>query len=192
MHGRPRNPALDAAIHKAALDIVTELGYKRLTMEGVAARSGASKQALYRRYASKGELLLAALDSFTQQALPEPDTGSLREDLLLLVRAAFTFHRSNNSAFSQAVAAEAAQGPDFARKALDSVINPRRETFRGVLARARERGEITCRDDDTLIDLLYGPMWYALLFDFDRLTDAYAVSLTDAVVAAARTIDDRD
>ncbi|CAL9616089.1 putative HTH-type transcriptional regulator [Streptomyces sp. enrichment culture] len=186
MHGRPRDPALDAAIRKAALDIVTEQGYKRLTMEGVAARSRVSKQALYRRYASKGELLLAALDAFAEEVLPAPDTGSLREDLLFLVRAAFAFHRSSNSAFSQAVAAEAAQGPAFARQALEKVINPRRDIFRAVFARARERGELLCSDDDLLIDLVYGPLWYALLFNFDRLTDAYAESLTDAVLAAAR------
>ncbi len=186
MQGRPRDPAIDAAIRKAALDIVAERGYGTLTMEGVAARSGASKQAVYRRYASKGELLLAALDSVLHETLPTPDTGSLREDLLLLIRAGFDMHRSNNSAFSQAVAAETAHGSDFAKQALESVIKPRREIFRDVFGRARKRGEVTCPDDDLLIDLIYGPMWYALLFDFNRLTDAYAESLTDAVVAAAR------
>ncbi|MGW1838506.1 TetR/AcrR family transcriptional regulator [Streptomyces sp. BBFR2] len=186
MQGRPRDPALDAAIHQAALDLVTERGYGRMTMEGVAARSGVSKQALYRRYSSKGDLLLAALDSAGREKFPVPDTGSLREDLLHMVRAAFALHRDSNSAFSQAVAAEAAQGSDFARKAVESVIEPRRELFREVIVRARERGEVTFADDDVLIDLIYGPMWYALLFDFDRLTESYAASLTDAVVAVAR------
>ncbi|WP_063829545.1 TetR/AcrR family transcriptional regulator [Streptomyces violens] len=186
MYGRPRDPALDAAIRKAALEIVTEHGYGRMTMEGVAARSGVSKQALYRRYASKGELLLAAVDSFAREALPAPDTGNLRDDLLPLVQTVFAVHRSSDSAFSQAVAAESAQGPDFARRAVESVINPRREIFGEVFRRARERGEITCPDDDVLVDLIYGPMWYALLFGIERLTDDYAESLTDAVIAAAR------
>lgn len=159
-----------------------------MTMEGVAARSGVSKQALYRRYPSKGDLLLAALDSTGRETFPVPDTGTLREDLLRMVRAAFAMHRDSNGAFSQAVAAEAAQGTDFARRATVSVINPRRELFREVIVRARERGEVTSPDDDILIDLIYGPMWYALLFDFDRLTESYAESITDAVVAAARPV----
>ncbi|WP_447037253.1 TetR/AcrR family transcriptional regulator [Streptomyces sp. DSM 118878] len=186
MQGRPRDPARDEAIRKAALEIVTERGYRGMSMEGVAARSGVSKQAVYRRYASKGELLLDALDSVGREVFPVPDTGSLRSDLLPMVRAAFELHRYSDKAFSQAVAAEAAQGPDFARLAVESVINPRRDLFRRVIARARERGEVTCPDDDVLIDLIYGPMWYALLFDFDRLTDEYAESITDAVLAAAR------
>lgn len=54
-----------------------------------------------------------------------------------------------------------------------------------LLARARERGELTREDDDFLIDLVFSPMWYRLLFDRAALNAAYAGRLSAAVTALA-------
>ncbi|MEV4732358.1 TetR/AcrR family transcriptional regulator [Saccharopolyspora sp. NPDC049426] len=188
MKGRPRDPAVGAAIRQAALDLVKELGYRGTTMEGIAHRSGASKQAVYRRYSSKGDVLLDALDSLARETFPEPDSGSLHDDLLVLVRASFAAHRNYRGAFSQALVVEAAQEPAFAQRAAELVLEPRRQAFHVIFNRARERGEATYPNNDELIDLILGPMWYALLFDLDKLTDSYAESITRVVVAAARSI----
>jgi len=59
--GRPRDPACDAAILQATLDIFAEHGYGGVSMDGVAARAGVGKATIYRRYRSKDELMLEAL-----------------------------------------------------------------------------------------------------------------------------------
>lgn len=185
MTGRPRDPAVDDAIRQAALDLIAEQGYRGVSMEGIAARSGVSKQAVYRRYPGKGEVILDLLAAYARTRLPMPDTGDLREDLLALLEATFAAQRGVPGTLNQALAAEALQAPAFAERVSRELIAARRDAVRQILGRARDRGQVAHPDDEVLIDLVFGPMWYALLFDAGKLTDAYAAALTDAVVAVA-------
>lgn len=84
---RRRGSVLETAILEAAWDELTEVGYAALTMEGVAARARTSRAVLYRRWPNRPELVVAAVRHHTEVApLGVPDTGSLREDLLALLR----------------------------------------------------------------------------------------------------------
>ena len=72
---------MSSEILDAALEVLAEVGYDRLTMDAVAQRAKASKATLYRRWNSKATLVVDALA--TQKATPPvPDTGDLRTDLL--------------------------------------------------------------------------------------------------------------
>ncbi|HEX2033516.1 MAG TPA: TetR/AcrR family transcriptional regulator, partial [Chloroflexota bacterium] len=73
------------AIYEAALAECLELGYGRMTMEGVAARARTGKAALYRRWGSKQELLLESMETLLFESLEAPHTGSLRGDLLAIL-----------------------------------------------------------------------------------------------------------
>ncbi|MEU0403439.1 TetR-like C-terminal domain-containing protein [Streptomyces sp. NPDC006197] len=88
---------------------------------------------------------------------------------------------------NRALAAESVQDETFAQQVWDRLIGPRREAVRALLARARERGEVAHPDDDFLIGLVYGPMWYRLLFSRESLDEAYAEQLAATVTAVART-----
>jgi AcrR family transcriptional regulator len=66
------------------LELLREHGYDRLTLDGVAVTARASKATLYRRWPTKAELVLAAFVEGTRQVAVNPDTGTLREDLLRL------------------------------------------------------------------------------------------------------------
>jgi AcrR family transcriptional regulator len=84
---RRRGAALEDALLQAAWDEVTAVGYANLTMEAVAERAGTSKAVIYRRWPNRAELVLAAM---RRQVVPIreqiPDTGSLREDVLAVLR----------------------------------------------------------------------------------------------------------
>lgn len=82
--GARRNPETEAAVLDAAEALLAEVGYGSLTMEAVARRARAGKATLYRWWPSKGHLLLA-LYSRAKMELPQPDTGSLRADLIAYV-----------------------------------------------------------------------------------------------------------
>lgn len=85
--GRKRDHSRDAVILDAALEVLAEEGYERMTMDQVAARAKAGKATMYRRWASKGQLVLDAISRMGQQEvdLDElPDTGTIRGDLLAL------------------------------------------------------------------------------------------------------------
>ncbi|MEV4258191.1 TetR/AcrR family transcriptional regulator [Spirillospora sp. NPDC049652] len=190
MTGRPRDPAVDDAIRQATLDLVADQGYRGVSMEGIAARSGVSKQAVYRRYASKGEVILDSLVTYARTRLPTPDTGDLREDLLTLLEETFAAQRGVHGALNQALAAEVLQDPDFARRVTDTLIRSRRAAVGEILDRARSRGQVAHPDNGVLIDLVFGPMWYALVFDAAKLTDAYAAELATAVTTLAASLPD--
>jgi AcrR family transcriptional regulator len=83
--GRPRDLTRDDAIHTAALEILSEVGYDRTTIEAIASRARVSKATIYRRYKNKQELLMAAMGEHAACSLPQIDTGSLRGDLIELI-----------------------------------------------------------------------------------------------------------
>lgn len=184
MTGRPRNPDIDAAILKATFELVREAGYRGLSIEGIAARCGITKQAIYRRYRGKGEVILDVLSRFAREQLPKPDTGSLAGDLTELLRATFVAQSGESGALNRALVIEALQDERFAGKLWSELINVRREGVQEMLDRARARGEITRGTDQMLIDLVYGPMWYWLLFDPKLLGEDYA----DQIVATVLTV----
>ena len=85
--GRPRDDSREQAILDAALALVAEVGFERMTMESIASRAKASKATIYRRWASKLELVVDAMDRYAGDTSEEPeDTGSVEADLLALVR----------------------------------------------------------------------------------------------------------
>jgi len=176
---------VDNAILRATMDLVAEDGYRAVSIEGIAAKAGVSKQTVYRRYRSKGEAILDALAAFALGKLPVPDTGTLRGDLVELLTATFEAQQGISGVLNRALAAESIQDEAFAHQVWDRLILPRRDAVRALLARARTRGEVTHPGDDFLIDLVYGPMWYRLLFGRDALDAAYAEQLADTVTAVA-------
>lgn len=83
---RRRGDALNDAIFQATLEVLAEVGYANLTMERVAERAKASKASLYRRWPSRMELALQAVYHVAPDPTSPPDTGSLRGDLLAMLR----------------------------------------------------------------------------------------------------------
>ncbi|MGN6032748.1 MAG: TetR/AcrR family transcriptional regulator [Thermomicrobiales bacterium] len=86
---RRRGEQLEEALLEAAWVELEERGYDALTIEGVAERARTSRAVVYRRWATKGELAVAAIAFSWRRECPEiPDTGSLREDLIEMFRRA--------------------------------------------------------------------------------------------------------
>jgi AcrR family transcriptional regulator len=85
--GRPRDPQREAEILRAVLDLVTEKGVEGVSFEEVARRARASKPTLYRRWSTRSEMIVAAIKAGPAAGGPaDPvDTGSLRDDLLVLL-----------------------------------------------------------------------------------------------------------
>src|SRR4051794_23872567 len=84
--GRPRDARHDEAILEATMALLSEAGYARLTIDGVAARAGVGRPTIYRRWPSKPALVVAALLHAPQIQVPHADTGSLRADLIKVLR----------------------------------------------------------------------------------------------------------
>ncbi|HEY5261057.1 MAG TPA: TetR/AcrR family transcriptional regulator [Solirubrobacteraceae bacterium] len=86
---RRRGAVLENALLDAAWTELQSVGYAKLTMERVADRAKTSRAVIYRSWSSRHELVIAAL--LHQQPTGTgriPDTGSLREDVLTIMRRA--------------------------------------------------------------------------------------------------------
>jgi len=83
---RRRGDILENAILQAAWDELGEVGYARLTMEGIAVRAKTNKTAVYRRWPNKAKIVVAAIIKYVPKSVNlAPDTGDLRKDVLLLL-----------------------------------------------------------------------------------------------------------
>jgi AcrR family transcriptional regulator len=90
--GRPRDPEVERGILIATQDLLVENGYAGTTIAGVASRAKCGKSAIYRRWTTKVELVVAAVRAL-HITTDLPDSGSLRADLLAV---AMHFARSDD------------------------------------------------------------------------------------------------
>jgi AcrR family transcriptional regulator len=139
--GRPRDPDVDAAVLRAAQDLLVERGYAGMTMEGVARAAGTGKAAVYRRYAGKSELVVAAVRALHG---PEetPDTGSLRGDLL---ECALHYTRGDGrvARVMAGMLTAAGEDPELRAVSTEAIGAPRAAMFRAVIRRWIDAGEVS-------------------------------------------------
>src|ERR1039458_6995520 len=138
--GRPRDPSRDDAILRAALDGLAELGYDRLSMDEIAARAHAGKGALYRRWPSKGALVVAAVMAWRERAAPLtiPDTGSLTGDIDAMIAAVPNFDEAakQQMAVFVGLAGAASRDPELRIALSDNLLARPRRVLREEIGRA--------------------------------------------------------
>ena len=148
---RPRIEGVrEQEILDAAIEVLADVGYDRLTMDAVAHRAKASKATLYRRWNSKATLVVEAIARMKSTPEP-PDTGDLRSDLV----ATFCGHgglsdQGTTSTFGAVVTAMSTD-PEFAAEFRRQVVEPKSRASRTVFERARDRGDLR---DDVDLDLI--------------------------------------
>src|SRR2546423_4324085 len=162
--GRPRSLRAHRAILDAALDLLAADGYERMTIEAVAARAGVGKTTIYRRWPSKEDLIIDAMEDLVSEVHP-PDTGSVRDDLVeLLTQMQRLLASSRAGDVFPRMVAEVAAGSALGRAYLQRVIGPRFAMIHSILARGVSRGELSADLDlEVARDLVVGPVVFAKL-----------------------------
>jgi AcrR family transcriptional regulator len=184
--GRPRDPGLDDEILDAAVQLIAEGGADALTMDAVARRAGVAKASIYRRFASKIDLLAAACAAVCP-ALPESiDTGSLRDDLIEILRLVVeSFKAKQTNRVLPTVLAESSTNPEV-KEALTRFTVTRRSRLSEAVRRGVERGELSAGiDEELLVDQLVGAVLYRNLVTARPLTKSVLVRLVAQVLGGA-------
>ena len=169
------------------LALLQEHGYDRLSVEAVATTARASKATLYRRWPTKAELVLAAFVEGTRQAAIEPDTGTLRGDLLALGDAICT-HVSTHAFTIRAVLVETSRSAELDAMMQEQFLDQRKAVMERILTRAVARGEIEASAvSEDLWDVLPGYLIYRSVLTGRSPSGRTVRDLVDGVLVPSLT-----
>jgi AcrR family transcriptional regulator len=167
----------------AAFDELVENGIADATIAGVAGRSGVHETTIYRRWSTKENLFVEAMLNRSAQAIPTPDTGSIRGDLLAVVRAVIDYLTSPTG---RAVLHVVSLNVDTYRDARQTFWAGRLDALCPVVERGIERGELRPDTDARLLlETLIGPLHGRLLLSGEPIDEHLAERLVDLVLDGA-------
>ncbi|MFD8754669.1 TetR/AcrR family transcriptional regulator [Kitasatospora sp. NPDC059577] len=181
--GRIRSQDAHDAVLTAAIELVEDLGYRAVTIERVAARADVAKSTVYRWWKSKAVLVMDAYRAAVEQRMPEPDTGSLADDLTAFATALYgvTAHPVRVRTL-RGLMAEAQLDPAFAEP-FREWVETRRAVVLALLARGVRRGELPAGADlQAATDHFFGLFWYRLLVEHQPLEPALAAAHVDQLL----------
>ncbi|GIH77842.1 TetR/AcrR family transcriptional regulator [Planobispora longispora] len=186
-----RSEASRRAILTAAFELVGEVGYAKLSIEGIAARAGVGKQTIYRWWPSKGTVLLDAflmLSGGQDGEAALPDTGDLEADLKTVLRA--TVAELNDPRYDEpmrALATEIAHDPELAAAYSERLDGPMRELKKERLRAAQRAGQLALDLDlDVAVEMVWGPLLNRWLQRGGPLTPGYADSVVETALNGLR------
>ena len=182
--GRPRGVPIEQAILTATLDDLAEFGVEGLSIPRVADRASVNKTTIYRRWPTREQLVAAALHAALEQTSADLcDTGSLRGDLLLLIRLVTarldspTGRALAHAAMSdQASASVAELSQDPSVRGQPSVLE--------LVARAARRGEWdpALYSPDVVLSMITGSVMHRVLLEHLPVTPAWAEGVVEVLL----------
>ncbi|UYQ66122.1 TetR/AcrR family transcriptional regulator [Streptomyces peucetius] len=181
--GRPRDPAIDAAVVAATLDVLREHGYAGFSLEAVAARAGTTKPSVRRRWPTRQSLVIDALASVLVTP-PVPDNGCTRCDLTQSVGllAEALLDRLPAGVLAPLVA-DCAHDAALHQRLIDVLVRPSRHAAAVAVRRAVDRGDLRAGvDPELLVDLLASVVYQRALFGGPAADRAGARPLVDLLL----------
>ncbi|MFZ3560583.1 MULTISPECIES: TetR/AcrR family transcriptional regulator [unclassified Streptomyces] len=148
--GRPRQEHVTGAVLEAVVELVAEEGMGALTMDAVATRAGVSKPAMYRRWPTKQDLIIAAAESRVG-ALTVPDMGDFRAELRAVLMERVRAYRQPGVGRLLAGVISAAAEVGAGREAFQAYVTRVTSETRHLLERGIERGDV--RPDVPIVDV---------------------------------------
>jgi AcrR family transcriptional regulator len=182
----------DSAIREAALELLAEVGYDRMTMDGVAARARASKATIYRRWPGKRELVLDSIRCRTEQHFDVPDTGTLRDDLIATLRVMSTKIGQRDVDLMAGVMRAMRNTPDLADTVRARTLEAKRYVGNTIVARAVARGELRAgADPEVFHETAPALMFFRILVVDQPVDDAFIVHVADDILVPLLTASGR-
>jgi AcrR family transcriptional regulator len=188
--GRPYDHSSDELILSSTLDLLAERDYERVTLDEVAARTGKAKTTLYRRWATKEDLVLAAIR--TAGRPPEidrpPNLGSLRSDLLAVIDSPWLGGTDRRLSIFAGLASATRGSQRLAEVVRSDITEPYVEIYRRLLQRAVDAGEVPANFTASiavLAEVIPAMSTHRLTAGRRPVERDFFVSLVDHVVLAA-------
>jgi AcrR family transcriptional regulator len=186
--GRPTGPRAEArelAILDAALELVMEVGYDRLSMDALAERACAGKATIYRHWSGKAEVVAEAVRRRQCPELDLPiDTGSLRGDLLASLGRINDSMAAEDAALMIGVMSAMQSDPVLADLMRTQVVDIKRANFEEIIEQAVRRGELPSgsRAADLIHEVMPAMVFTRLVIQGKPITEEFAAHLVDTIV----------
>ena len=182
--GRPRQAALDQRILQAALRLLGEKGYARMSLDDIATAAQTTRATIYLRYPSKAELAAAACIHARHSFVLPPLTGDLHQDLVAQLR---HFQASMAAPHSMPIIgtalAEERTTPELLAALREHVIGSRRQMLRAILRQARSCNELAPDVDiDLAVTQLVGS-YYAFAIAGEPIPSDWSERVVDQVLS---------
>jgi AcrR family transcriptional regulator len=183
VRGRPRSAEADDAILAAALDQFCDYGYDGLSVERVASCAGVAKTTIYRRYPTKLDLVMAALERAKDTAHAPEGSGSLHDDLLHMAENYLVMMQSPTIGRAiPMLLASKARNDELAR-AHTEFVRARREPGYELIRQGIARGELGADTDPSQIaDMLFGAIFTRVFVTSQPVDEGYLETLVDQIL----------
>ena len=187
--GRKRDHTRDGDILDAAIEVLAEVGYDRMTMDMVAMRAKAGKATIYRRWPSKAGLVLDAVTRMKRGQVDLdnlPDTGTLRGDLLALFKPQSIEEGERKLRVMAGFASMLSQDQEFAEEGNAAIVEPWAAAHRTLIGRAIERGEVVATADiETVAQVIPSMAAYRALIQRKPFDRDFLIAMIDGVLLPA-------
>jgi AcrR family transcriptional regulator len=180
----PRAEAREQAILDAALELLMEVGYDRLSMDALAERAKAGKATIYRHWSGKAQIVAEAVRRLKMPSLAVPiDTGSLRGDLVGELQLMCDTMTTEDAAIVAGVMSAMRTDAELAHLVRSQVIETKRGKFKIIIERAVGRGELPPGSTaDVVEEVMPAMLINRLVIQGEPLDEAFAVHMVDDIV----------
>lgn len=181
--GRPRDLSRNVAIEKAAIELLREVGYERLSIEAVALRAQVSKSTIYRRWKNKAQLITDAVHHYAFCKVPVIDTGTLRGDLIEIITEKVKSMKSADGQLFAGLMASSRTDSDLSDRMMKSMAEGAGSVHSAVLHRAIKRGEVPPSTTlDTFIEITPAVIAYRLFMSHQSVNRKFIEHFVDDVL----------
>jgi AcrR family transcriptional regulator len=180
--GRPRNEVAQQTILKTALKQVSEVGFRAVSVESIAAEARVAKTTINRHWPNKAAVVM---DAFLMEVEPHtvfPVCDRAIDSLRLQMQAQVREFRGRLGILIRALIGEAQVDQDMAKALRDQFVLPHRRKFREIIEEAMRQGDLR-NDLDPVVamDMIYAPIYFRLLMGHAPLNDSYLEALLEDV-----------
>ncbi len=181
--GRPRDETIRIRILETAVTILVRRGYRQATMNDIALRARVGKQTLYRWWKNRAELLMEALLYYAEENVDARGAEG-EEALENFFKRLFGSVTKDSGVILKSLVAEAIADKKFSHVFFNTFIAKRQQTLATMIC---EHSSLTADDAVTvnaLVDIIFGAMWYRVIFEHRPLDDTLAAFLSKVVKRA--------
>jgi AcrR family transcriptional regulator len=185
--GRPLKEHVTAAVLDAVVGLMAERGVGAVTMDAVAARAQVGKSAIYRRWPTKQDLIIAAAET-RFSPLVVPDLGSFRDEMRAMLSARLEVYRTPGMGRFIAGLISAALENDSERRRYAEYTSRLMGANRAILERGIARGEVQPGIDVRAVaTLVAAPLVFRLIVEIDLPDTVLVDQVVHLVVQAVGT-----